>query len=119
MNEAKVFMSLERATLVEAWLGDFDGDIAKWKDSFYQLWRYQMTWSFAYQIGLIERRNGVYVRMIVRPAYRKSLEETMPDLGYGNIKFEDCKVVIADGYSVGEAFGEEETLDVECAELDW
>lgn len=77
----------EGALLVIAHFKDFDGDFQKWKDSFYELWRYQMTWSFAYELIVTEsKKNGVFVRMVINRTYENPLLNTMEDLGYKDIK---------------------------------
>ena len=69
---------------------DFDGDLEKWKDSFYQVWRYQMTQRFAYSINLYERRDtGGYISLLVRKAYRKQTREMLETLWYRKVYEED------------------------------
>ena len=71
------------AIRIDAEFEDFDGDLAKWKESFYQVWRYQMTWSFAYSIKLIDRRaTGVCLYMLIKKAYLKQTREMLEYLGY-------------------------------------
>lgn len=56
----------EDAIRVTAHFEDFDGSLEDWKETWYTLWRYQMTFSFAYEIALQHaRHNGVYVDMLV------------------------------------------------------
>lgn len=85
-KKARVNVWMEDALNVSATLNDFDGDVQKWKLTFYELWRYQMTWHFAYRISVHDRRNGgVYVCILCKPAYEKNIVETMESLGYRNI----------------------------------
>ena len=44
-----------------------------------------MTWSFAHKIEVRDSRKGVFLDMLIKPAYRKQLLETMEDLGYKKI----------------------------------
>ena len=74
------------AVRIEASYEDFNGNLDKWKDSFYQLWRLQLTWGFAHRITLNETKHGVFVSLLVRPAYRDNAVETMDGFGYKNIK---------------------------------
>ena len=82
MNEE---IKVKDAVRIEASYADFNGDLNKWEDSFYQLWRLQLTWRFAYRITLEETRQGVYVCLLVKPSYRDNAVETMDSFGYKNI----------------------------------
>ena len=74
------------AVRVTSSINSFDGDLEKWKDAFYQVWRFQLTWGFAYQIELNETRSGVYISMLIKPAYQDNLLAVMDDLGYRDIR---------------------------------
>lgn len=77
---------IDDAVRVISYYSDFNGDVGAWKLAFYELWRYQMTWSFAYEIAVNEsRKNGIYVDLLVKPGYRDSIIETMDSIGYGKI----------------------------------
>lgn len=87
----------EKAYRIIAHLKDFEGE--SWKLAFYDLWRYQMTYSMAYLIEVIEsNRNGVYVHMVVKSAYAKSMVDSMESLGYRNISAEEEYFLIAESY---------------------
>lgn len=100
----------ENALRVVAEMNDFEGDVDKWKTAFYEMWRWQMTWSFAYEIAVREgRKSGVFIDMLIRPAYRTSVLGTMEDLGYRNIRvYEDPVGVVydLDDYSIDTFVGE-------------
>ena len=98
-------VEFEDAVRIEATFDDFDGGLDKWKKSFYEIWRYQMTFDFAYRIELCERRSGVYVLIIARPAYRKPIMETMGDLGYRNIYESDVLVATFSEYDIEDKTG--------------
>ena len=90
---ARHYDAKEKTVCVVALLRDFDGGVEKWKDGFYQLWRYQLTYSYAYKIALYENCNdGVFLRLTVRPAYKDNILETMEDLGYREVKTYDGTV---------------------------
>lgn len=85
-RKARVNVYMEKSLLVTAKWSDFDGDVQQWKDAIYELFRYQMTWSFAHQIELIDSRNsGVFVSIHCRPAYKENLLDTMEDLCFRNV----------------------------------
>lgn len=81
-------MEKRKAIRLVAYLRDFDGgDGNKWRNSFYELWRYQMTLGSAYSIVVNENRNdGVFVSVLVKLGYKKNVLETMQSLGYRNIE---------------------------------
>lgn len=86
-RHAKVDVYARDAVFVTAYLKDFDGDVQKWKNAVYELFRYDMTCSFAYKIDVNENRsNGVFVSITAKPAYEIWLMETMPILGFCNAK---------------------------------
>ena len=102
----------EKAIRVSTLFKDFNGDVQAWKDSFYELWRYQMTWDFAYDINLIDTRSGgVRLTIVTKSVYKDQLVETMTDLGYGNIK-------TADEY-IGIVYGGDLPNDLNRIEIDW
>ena len=88
----RIFDETEKAIRVTASYEKFDGDLAKWKESFYTIWRYQLTWSFAYEVNLNESRRGVFVDLLIKPAYRKNVEDMMDDLGYKEVQYDDERV---------------------------
>ena len=87
----------EKACRITSSLEAFDGGTQKWKESFYMLFRYQMTWGFAYEITVREsRRSGVLVDLLVKSAYKTNILNTMEDLGYRDISVSDENVGIVD-----------------------
>ena len=77
---------LEEAVRVYSHLNDFPGTDSEWKDAVYQLFRYNMTWDFAYRIDVFEGRSrGVFVVLLIKPAYEERLKATMDDLGFKNV----------------------------------
>lgn len=87
----------EDAVRVTATYKDFNGDLLTWKNAFYELWRYQLTYSMAYKLAVREsNKSGVFVDILVRPAYKDNLVETMRDLGYRNMTVYDEKVGIVE-----------------------
>ena len=85
-RKARVNVYMKDSVLVVSHLKDFVGTTAEWKNAIYELFRYDMTWSFANKIDLIDSRSsGVFVRINCRPAYEDQLLETMQDLGFRNI----------------------------------
>ena len=86
----------KEARHVVAHLKDFEGDSQDWRNAFYELWRYQMTWSFAHKIIVSEsRKNGVFVSLTIR-GYEDVLLSTMEGLGYRNVKVTDETIGVAD-----------------------
>lgn len=87
---------------VQARYKDFDGDLEKWKNSFYEIWRYQLTWNFAWKIELFERVDGVLVNMYVKPAFKDNIITTMNALGYQDISVENVRIGIVYEYDHDE-----------------
>ncbi len=83
----KESIEVQPAISIMAYLNSFDGDVEKWKDSFYQVWRYQLSWSFAYDIQLEEsRRSGVFLRMVIKPEKKSNVLDVLESLGYRNVQ---------------------------------
>lgn len=61
----------EQAYRFTARFEDFDGDVQAWKDAFYEVWRHQLTYNFAYEIELRENRSGVFLSMLVRESFKE------------------------------------------------
>ena len=86
-RKARVNVYMEDSVSIVAHYKDFDGNLQKWKDAIYDLFRWDMTWSFAHKIDLIDsRQNGVFVSMSIKPSFERSVVETMEDLGFREIK---------------------------------
>ena len=94
----------EKAFRFTAKFEDFDGDVEKWKGAFYEVWRHQLTYSFAYEIELRENRSGVFLSMLVRESYKEQAEG-LSELGYKFSVYEENAGVIND-YDLPD--------DVEC-----
>ena len=76
-----------KATEVRAFLSDFDGSVEDWKLKFYELWRWQMTFSFAYKIKVHDVSDGdVCVDMIVKNERLETVLDLMDGYGYQNIR---------------------------------
>lgn len=87
MKKVKVNVYAEDAVFISAGLNDFDGDVEKWKDAVYQLFRYNMTFSFAHKIDVCEsRKSGVFVSLVIKPAFQENVTETMDGLGFKELK---------------------------------
>lgn len=83
----KVSVEHEKAYRVTSYFNDFEGDVAEWKNAWYELWRYQMTFNMAYEMHLRDsRRNGTFVDLLIKEAYIESLTETMDGLRYGKVR---------------------------------
>ena len=103
-----------KARFIRAFLEDFDGGLEKWKDSFYQLWRLQLTWDFAYVLELQETRSGgVSVAMVIKPAYENQVLATMKDWGYRKI------LTYSDEVAKINAYDYPELEDVSFIDLTW
>lgn len=86
----------KEARYVVAHYKDFEGDLQDWRNAFYELWRYQMTWSFAHEIIVSEsRKNGVFVKLTIR-GYEDVLLNTMESLGYRSVKVGDTIIGVTD-----------------------
>ena len=104
----------EKALLVTASIKNFDGDVQEWREAFYELWRHQMTWGFAYNISVIDGREGVFVDMVIKPAYREAVANTLESLGYRKVQITDCSVGLIPCTDV-----DNKDLDIEHIEIDW
>lgn len=91
----------ETSFLMVSHFNDFDGDLQKWRNSFYEVWRYQMTWSFAYTIEVNESRSrGVFISVRVRPAFKDSASDMMESLGYRNVEITEEKIGVVETYTL-------------------
>ena len=109
ITELKEVIMVEDAVRIKASLPDFDGNVGEWKDAFYQVWRFQMTWHFAHEIKVAERRGDndgweVYISILCKPSYVKNIIGAMEDLGYRNITTEDEKYGEIYAYETSDKF---------------
>ncbi len=88
-------------------LSDFDGNVEQWKKAFYEVWRYQMSWDFAYSIKVGERRKtGVYINLLIKKAYLKPVKEMLKDLGYRNVTESAEHIGIVQTYDISDPAAE-------------
>lgn len=86
MTEARVWVYTDEAFLVTARLDDFRGGLQVWKEALYEMFRWNMTYNFAHRIDVREdRETGVYVSLLIRPAYKRNVVETMESLGFNPV----------------------------------
>ena len=109
----KVYDEARKAIDVVAYLRDFHGNVETWKKSFYEVWRYQMTWGFAYKIEVNEsRERGVFLHMIVSTSYAEQVRRMLENLGY-KWKEGDAKIGIVYGVD------HEDLDDVDELVIEW
>lgn len=93
----------ETATMVIAHLKNYKYGVDEWKDAFYELWRYQMTYGMAYSIEVHESSaNGVFVRMVIKDTFKKNILNTMYELGYQDIDTYKANIGIVDGNEIDD-----------------
>lgn len=91
------------AVRITSYYRDFHGTLAKWEEGLYMLWRYQMTWEYAYQISVDERREtGVLVDMVIRPAFKDQVVGLMEELGYRETRCEEIQIGIISAYDLDD-----------------
>lgn len=103
-KEIRTSLWVENGIRLRTYISDFDKTGGNdWKRSFYELWRYQMTWDFAYEIKVHEVHDGdVCVSILARNAFEKQLLDTMEYLGYRNIKTSKENVGIVQLYDIDD-----------------
>lgn len=89
-----VYDEKKRCLKIQARYEDFDGSHEKWMSSFYEIWKYQLTWNFAWKIELLERVDGVLVSMNVKPEFADNVKAMMESLGYRNMEISKMYVGI-------------------------
>ena len=86
-KKARVNLYTEDAVLITSHWRDFKGELQDWRNAIYDLFRWDMTYSYAHKIDVIEsRKNGVFVSLRIKPEFEESVVETMKDLGFCKIK---------------------------------
>ena len=115
MEDKKLYVSAKKAYRVEAKFADFDGELSAWKETFYNMWRWQMTYDYAYSIKVDERRSsGVYFCAIIKTSFKDDVVDALETYGCKNVTVEDCLVASVDMYGFEKAFGDY----AEAAEID-
>ena len=86
-KKARVNVYAEEAVTIYAYWKDFDGDIQKWKNSIYEMFCWDMTCGYAHDILVYESNKcGVYIRLIIKPAFEDAVLGTMDSLGFKELK---------------------------------
>ena len=79
---------------ITAYLKDFNGDTAKWREAYFKMLSWKNTWWLVYQIDLLESTvNGVYIWLVLHEA--RDADRTismMNEFGYQNIQTEEVTV---------------------------
>lgn len=95
--EKKATVYKEKATKIRLDYNDFDGTLEEWKKALYEVWRWQMTWDFAYTIKVREYRiGGVALILLIHPSFKKNVVEMLEDYGYRNPRIEDVDIGVVD-----------------------
>lgn len=90
-------------TRMRAYRSDFTGSTEEWKRSFYEIWRYQMTWDFAYEIRVHEVSDGdICVDLLVKDAYLNHAKDMMKYLGYGNVRCSSEHIGVVELYDIND-----------------
>lgn len=94
---------------VRAYISDFAKDSGNdWKNSFYELWRYQMTWDFAHEIKAHEVHDGdVCVSMLIKDAYKANVLDMMEYLGYRNVRIDSEHLGVIQTYDIDVPEGDD------------
>jgi len=92
------------AVEIKAWYKDFGGTLDEWKDAFYQVWRYQLTYEFAHEIKVLETRSsGVYFNIICKPCFKDDCLELLKSLKCNNIIVDPCLCGSVSAYDFPES----------------
>lgn len=92
------------AVRLEAFLEDFVGTVEEWKIAFYEIWRYQMYYTFAYSIEVAEKSDSsVYMSLLVKKAYLKNAKMLLKDIGCRNVKEWEEHIGIVQLYDVDDS----------------
>lgn len=92
-KETNVTVYEKEAVTIYAYWKDFDGDIQKWKNSIYEMFRWDMTYGYAHDILVYESNAmGAYVRLIIKTAFEDSVVETMDRLGFKELRIGHDKI---------------------------
>lgn len=74
-----------------------------WKLAFYEMWRMQMTWGYAYEIEAREsRQNGVHISICVKEGYAKNAKDTMEAIGFRDVRSYEEYVAVTDGFDLDD-----------------
>ena len=74
-----------------------------WKLAFYEMWRMQMAWGYAYEIEVIEsRKNGVFISILAKKTYEVNAKDTMESIGFGGITMHDEYVALTNGFELDD-----------------
>lgn len=102
---AKLKAEKEKAVRVVSHYSDFDEEVwtrgfdksTAWKLAFYEMWRLQMTWGFAYEIEVMDsRKNGAFIDILAKEAFADNVKGSMEDLGFGGITTHEEYVMLVD-----------------------
>lgn len=88
----KVNVLTEDSIEIVARMVDFNGSAQEWKNAVYDLFCMNMTWDCAHRINVNENRNGVFVRVVAKPAFEKNIRSFMCEAGFGNLTVSKEKI---------------------------
>ena len=102
-KEIKTSLFVEDGVRVMAYLSDFNNDVNDWKKSFYEIWRYQMTWDFVFEIKIYEVHGGdICVSMLIKKSYSNNVLDMMEYLGYANVRITEEHVGIVQVWDIDD-----------------
>lgn len=109
----RIPVELDKAVNIIARYKDFDGDLDAWKDAFYQVWRYQLTFDFAHEIALKESKADVYIKIICKPCYKDNCVELLKSLGCKEITEETAVIGGISAYDFTDDMNTPDVISVE------
>ncbi len=103
-KEVKTTMWIQDdAVRLEAYFEDFKGSVDDWKIAFYEVWRYQMYYTFAYSITVEEKNDSsVYMSLLVKKAYLKNAKMLLKDIGCRNVQEQEEHIGLVQLYYVDD-----------------
>ena len=94
----KVDVRKEKSVQIVSYFNDFDGDVRKWQEAFFELLSWNNTWSTCYVLEICaSRARGTFVRVTPHnPDTVDSVIGMMEGLGYKGFKTDDVTIGLAE-----------------------
>lgn len=84
--EAEAVVEVEKAVVVRIDHKDFDGDIRKWQELYFQILSWKNTWSMAYEVDMLAYNDhSAYVYIVAKAEIKEQLVDWLKSIGYNKI----------------------------------
>lgn len=92
-----------KVVAITAYYKDFDGEVEKWRESYFHLLSWKNTWCIPYEMDIYSTsKHEPYLSIIIPSKQKERVLELLNDLGYREVKTCEVDMALIDAYDIDE-----------------